>query len=166
MSTEIIAKNPLILERFLANLSVEVEPFAVCQLDQGWRLSLPAPPCAMLHFVVKGDGWLSCSDGTHVPIGADWAIVIPKGTAHSLDSQEDFENELKIECTPTGPPVHYINAGDSGEAVMTVGCGTLNVRYGEALGLFDHLSEMLIIDLSAIPEIPNLFSMMLSVQDS
>jgi AraC-like DNA-binding protein len=164
MSTEIIAKYPLILERFLANLSVEVEPFAVCQLDQGWRLSLPAPPCAMLHFVVKGDGWLSCKDGTHVPICADWAIVIPKGTAHSLDSQEDFDYEQKIECTPTGPPVHYINAGDSGEADMTVGCGTLNVRYGEALGLFDHLSEVLIIDLSAVPEVPNLFSMLLAEQ--
>jgi hypothetical protein len=47
-----------ILDRYLANLSVEVEPFALCMLQSGWRLTLPGPPCAMLHFVVEGDGWL------------------------------------------------------------------------------------------------------------
>jgi len=153
-----------ILERYLANLSVEVEPFAVCLLDRGWRLSLPGPPCAMLHFVVEGEGWLSCRDGTHQHIGPNWAVVIPTGRDHSLDTLEQFYRELKIECTPTGPPVHYIIAGDAGPSEMKVGCGTLNVRYGEALGLFDHLSEILIIDMSDIPNVPNLFQMLLDEQ--
>ncbi len=48
-----------ILDRYIANLSVEVEPFALCMLQAGWRLTLPAPPCAMLHFVIEGEGWLS-----------------------------------------------------------------------------------------------------------
>ena len=153
-----------ILERYLANLSVEVEPFAVCLLDRGWRLSLPGPPCAMLHFVVEGEGWLSCRDGTHKRIGPNWAIVIPTGVDHSLDTLKQFSRELKIECTPTGPPVHYIVAGESGPAEMKVGCGTLNVRYGEALGLFDHLSEILVIDMSRIPNVPNLYRILLDEQ--
>jgi hypothetical protein len=49
-----------------------------------------------------------------------------------------------------------MQAGDS-PAEMVVGCGTLNVRYGESIGLFDHLSEILGVDLSAVPEIPGLF---------
>jgi len=49
---------------------------------------------------------------------------------------------------------------------MTVGCGTLNVRYGEALGLFDHLSDMLIIDLSEIPGVSNLFQILMTEQAS
>jgi AraC-like DNA-binding protein len=153
-----------ILDRYLANLSVEVEPFAVCMLDPGWRLSLPGPPCAMLHYVVRGDGWMSRADGTHVRIGPNWVIVIPTGAAHSLETQEDFEHELRIDCTPTGPPVHYIVAGDDGPVEMVVGCGTLNVRYGEALGLFDHLSEPLVIDLSRVAEVPSLFQMLLDEQ--
>ena len=36
-----------ILERYLANLSVVVEPFALCLLEAGWRLTLPGPPCAI-----------------------------------------------------------------------------------------------------------------------
>ena len=153
-----------ILERYLANLSVEVEPFAVCLLDHGWRLSLPGPPCAMLHFVVEGEGWLSCRDGTHTRIGPNWLIVIPTGKAHSLDTVEPVEQELKIACTPDGPPVHYIVAGDAGPSEMKVGCGTLNVRYGEALGLFDHLTDVLVIDMSGIPVVPGLFTMLLDEQ--
>jgi AraC-like DNA-binding protein len=155
-----------ILERYLSNLSVKVEPFAVCMLDRGWRLTLPGPPCAMLHFVVRGDGWLSCPNGTHTPIGKNWVIVIPTGTAHSLETEENCDHELSIPCTPDGPPVHYIIAGESGPLDMTVGCGTLNIRYGEALGLFDHLTEMLVIDMSAIPEVSQLFSQIMDEQSS
>lgn len=155
-----------ILERYLANLCVEVEPFAVCLLDRGWRLSLPGPPCAMLHFVVEGEGWLSCRDGTHTQIGPNWVVIIPAGKDHSLDSREQIDQELKIECTPTGPPIHYINAGTVGPSEMKVGCGTLNVRYGEALGLFDHLTELLVIDMSAVPEVATLFRLLLDEQVS
>ena len=155
-----------ILDRYLTNLSVEVEPFAVCLLEGGWRLTLPGPPCAMLHFVVEGEGWLSCPDGTHARIGPNWVVVIPNGRSHSLDTREQFERELKIECSPSGPPVHYIIAGENGIPEMKVGCGTLNVCYGEALGLFDHLDEMLIVDLSGIPVVPALFRLLLDEKAS
>jgi AraC-like DNA-binding protein len=145
------------LERYLDNLSIEVEPFAVCLVESGWRLTLPGPPSAMLHFVVEGDGWLSCPDGTHAKIGPNWLIVIPSGTQHSLDSREDFENELRIDCAPEGPPVHRIVAGNGESAKMVVGCGTLNVRYGDAMGLFDHLSESLVVDLSQVHGVNTLF---------
>jgi AraC-like DNA-binding protein len=154
---------PSILDRYLANLSVEVEPFALCMLESGWRLTLPGPPCAMLHFVVRGEGWLSCPDGSHSRIGPNWLIVIPTGTVHSLETPEDYQHELKIDCTPSGPPVHHIVAGES-PAEMVVGCGTLNVRYGESIGLFDHLSQVLVVDLSKLREVPVLFQSLIQEQ--
>jgi len=117
----------------------------------------------MLHFVVQGDGWLSCPDGTHARLGPNWLIVIPTGTVHSLDTREKCDHELKIECTPAGPPVHHIVAGKT-PAEMVVGCGTLNVRYGESIGLFDHLSEVLVVDLSDVPEIPGFFHSLIQEQ--
>jgi AraC-like DNA-binding protein len=156
-------RDASILDSYLANLNVEVEPFALCMLQSGWRLTLPGPPCAMLHFVVQGEGWLSCPDGSHNPIGPNWLIVIPTGTVHSLETPEDFEHELRIDCTPSGPPVHYIVAGES-PAEMVVGCGTLNVRYGEAVGLFDHLAQVLVVDLSEIAEVPFLFQSLIQEQ--
>ena len=79
-----------ILDRYLANLSVEVEPFALCLLEFGWRLTLPGPPCAMLNFVDPCDGWLSCHDASHTQIGPNWLNVNPAGTEHSLETTEQF----------------------------------------------------------------------------
>ena len=158
-----IPETVSILERYLANLSVEVEPFALCLLEAGWRLTLPGPPCAMLHFVVAGDGWLIGPDGARKRIGPGWVIVIPEGAQHSLDTRENPEHELKIECTPSGPPVHHIVAGD-GPVEMTVGCGTLNVRYGEAMGLFDHLTDVLAVDLSAVAGVAAMFEALVDEQ--
>lgn len=153
-----------ILDRFLENLSVEVEPFALCMVQSGWRLTLPGPPCAMLHFVVEGEGWVSCADGTHKRIGPNWLIVIPVGTRHSLDTRLNYREELSIDCTPSGPPVHHIVAGEESEAEMVVGCGTLNVRYGETMGLFDHLQETLTVDLSHVPGIADMFNALIDEQ--
>lgn len=154
------------LDRYLENLSVEVEPFALCLLDSGWKLTLPGPPCAMLHFVVSGEGWLSAPNGTHEHIGPNWLIVVPPGLVHSLETREDFERELKIPCTPSGPPVHRILAGEDGPLEMVVGCGTLNVRFRDTVGLFDHLGELLIVDLSNVPEVPSLFQSLIVEQSS
>lgn len=160
-----ISETFSILERYLANLRVEVEPFALCLLESGWRLTLPGPPCAMLHFVVDGTGWLIGPDDVKIHIGPGWLIVIPEGAQHSLDTREKSEHELKIDCTPSGPPVHHIVAGD-GPVEMTVGCGTLNVRYGEAIGLFDHLAEVLAVDLSDVQGVMTMFDVLIDEQSS
>ena len=51
----------MILDKLLSNLSVEVEPFALCHIERGWRLRLPEPPVPLLHFVLKGEGAVSGS---------------------------------------------------------------------------------------------------------
>lgn len=163
MPAETSQNQTSLLDRYVANLSVEVEPFALCLLEHGWRLTLPGPPCAMLHFVVEGEGWLASPDGSRLRIGPGWLIVIPAGLQHSLDTQESYEHELKIDCTPSGPPIHRIVAGE-GPVEMRVGCGTLNVRYGEAMGLFDHLNEVLAVDLSDVPRVGMLFESLIDEQ--
>ena len=152
------------LDRFLQNLSVEVEPFALCMLDAGWRLTLPGPPVAMLHFVVQGEGSVIVPNKKPEKIGPNWLVVIPAGTGHSLETAGSVTRELRIDCAPEGPPVHRIVAGESGPLEMVIGCGTLKVRYGEAMDLFGHLREMLVVDLSSIPEVPILFKGILAEQ--
>jgi AraC-like DNA-binding protein len=152
------------LDRYLKNLHVEVEPFAICLVDDHWRLTLPGPPVNMLHFVVEGDGWLIAPGMPRQRIGPNVLAVIPVGAGHTLEARGDITEELRIECTPEGPPVHRIKAGDDGPLDLVVGCGTLNVRYGDAFGLFDHLTQTLVVDLSDIPEVPVLFQGMLAEQ--
>lgn len=40
----------MLIDRLLANLSVRVEPFVLCQLSSGWRMHLPGPPGITLHY--------------------------------------------------------------------------------------------------------------------
>jgi AraC-like DNA-binding protein len=152
------------LQKYLENVSIEVEPFALCLLDSGWRLSLPGPPVTMLHFVVSGDGWMTSAEGGRVPVGANCVAVVPHGVQHSLETRGHIHDELNIPCTPDGPPVHRIVAGDSGPLEMVVGCGTLRARFRIALGLFDQLKKIVIADLSSVPEAPALFQSILAEQ--
>lgn len=154
------------LERYLKNLSVNVEPFAVCMVDNHWRLTLPGPPVAMLHFIVQGEGSVLAPGLPRTRIGPNFLIVIPRGAVHSLEAGPDVNEELKIDCAPSGPPVHHIQAGDGSDLVLVVGCGTLKVHYGEAFGLFDHLRQTLVVDLSGVPEVPILYQGILAEQAS
>ena len=43
----------MLLEKLLSNLTVHVEPFALCTVSEGWRLHLPGPPGLLLHFVSR-----------------------------------------------------------------------------------------------------------------
>lgn len=154
------------LERYLKNLSVDVEPFALCLLDNHWRLTLPGPPVAMLHFIVQGDGWLLAPGLPRTRIAPNFLVVIPHGAVHSLEAGSEIDDEVIIDCAPSGPPVHRIQAGDGSNLVMVVGCGTLKVRYREAFGLFDHLRQTLVVDLSGVPEVPILYQGLLAEQAS
>ena len=153
------------IDRYLSNMSVDIAPFALCMLDSGWRLTLPGPPVAMLHFIVQGDG-MGLWSGSATK--ADWGQLDDRRPVRdgplSGNGVGTIVEELTIPCTPDGPPIHRIVAGDGGPVEMVVGCGTLSVRYGETIGLFDHLQDLLIVDLSSVPEVPQLFQSMLTEQ--
>ena len=155
-----------VLEHYVNAMDIEVEPFALCLIDSGWRLTLPGPPVAMLHFIVQGEGWVISPDRPRQRIGPNSLIVIPPGAIHSLESTDEIGDELCIECAPEGPPVHRIKAGSGEDLDIVVGCGTLCVHFGEAFGLFDRLKQTLVVDLSDNPEVPILYQGMLSEQAS
>jgi hypothetical protein len=87
----------VILDNLLGNLTVEVEPFALCPLRVGWRLRLPAPPKPLLRFVLQGRGavldpddasqplallWLSCPWAPSMPSSAEAAYKTKSGSTH------------------------------------------------------------------------------------
>jgi AraC family transcriptional activator of mtrCDE len=153
-----------VLENYLQEMQIEVEPFALCLIDSGWRLTLPGPPVAMLHFIVQGEGWVICPDRPRQRIGPNFLIIIPPGAIHSLESTDKINDELRIECAPEGPPVHRIRAGSGDDLHMVVGCGTSCVHIGETFGLFDRLDQTLVVDLSDNPEVPILYQGLISGQ--
>src|SRR5262249_16343781 len=113
----------MLIDRLLANLSVRVEPFVLCQLSSGWRMQLPGPPGVMLHYVLKGRGAVRGPDGKSHPIARSWLVVVPPGTVHVLETGAKIRDELRVTAPPAGPPMHTITAGLAGAPDLIIACG-------------------------------------------
>jgi len=141
------------LDRLLSNLDVDVEPFAMCLVSDGRRLRLPGPPEVLLHFGLRGRGFVLGPDDAPHPFSTDSFAIIPKGAKHAIETGNPVENEENLPAPCQGGILPRLVAGPSVEPSLVVACGTLKVQYGEALGLFDHLHEVLHVDMSDTPAV-------------
>lgn len=154
----------MLLDKLLSNLLVHVKPFAICTLSEGWRLHLPGPSGLLFHFVLEGNGVLYGPRGDAHPIAPMHLSVVPIGAKHILESSGDFRDELRIDSPPSGGQVCQIVAGTREQADLVVSCGIVSVRYGPSLDLFDHLHEVLAVDLSSVPQALSAFQGIMAEQ--
>jgi AraC family transcriptional regulator, activator of mtrCDE len=154
----------VILDKLLANLSVEVEPFALCHINPGWRMRLPEPPVPLLHFVLRGQGAICGQRDVPRPIAASSMIVIPPGIKHALQADGPIEHERRIGPEQAGSLVCQPDGGKPSDACLVVACGLVKVQHGPALDLFAHLKDMLATDLADEPLVSAAFSRILAEQ--
>lgn len=152
------------LDDLLTNMAVEVDPFALCMVSSGWRLSLPAAPEVLLHFVLQGRGSVLGPKGEPNSVGPYWLGIVPKGAVHALVSTGRIDHEQRITATAPGEAVPHLIAGSSETPELIVACGLVRVRYGCSFGLFDHLHEVLAVDLSDSPQVQASFQGILAEQ--
>ena len=156
----------VLLDKLLDYVSVHAEPFATCLLSSGWRLRLPGPPEVMFHFVMQGNGYLRGPDGELFPLERFFLAVVPKGTQHSLECGQSVESEEVIQEPPAADGIVRLVAGIATAAELRVACGTVSVTYGDSLGLFERLREIIVADLSAYPQVRIAFEGILAEQVS
>ena len=154
----------MVLSKLLSNLAVKVQPFALCEVNKGWRLRLPGPSGTMLHFVLKGEGFMHGPNGETHTLKPFSLSVVPSGMMHSLVPYGEIEEELRIDSPPSGEGVCHITAGPKDESELVLACGLINVNFGESLGLFDHLNEILVVDFSEAPQVKEIFSSIITEQ--
>ena len=154
----------MLLDELLANVIVHVEPFAMCLLDSGWRLKLPGPPDVMFHFVLHGSGRLRGMDGKTYRIEPFFLAVVPKGARHSLECGTRVQSERAIEAPPEGHGVVSLVAGVLPAPDLRVACGVVRVTYGDSLGLFQRLRDIIVADLSSYPQVRDAFETILAEQ--
>ncbi len=152
------------LDKLLHNLALELRPFALCMVDAEWRLRLPGPPEVLIHFVLQGQGAVRGPDGVALQLAPMSMAVIPAGAAHVLEGSGELLHELEIDAPPEGPPIHQIVAGTRKHHDLVIACGMVNARYRESIGLFDHLHDVLTVDLSDVPHVAELFEGILAEQ--
>ena len=155
----------MLLDKLLRNVFVHVEPFATCLLDDGWRLSLPGPPDVMFHFVLEGSGFVIGPGGQRHRLERFCLAVVPKGTPHSIECGASIRSERSIPAPPVVEGVVQLVAGE-GPHDLRIACGVVNVRYGDSLGLFQRLNDVLVADLSGFPQSRLAFETLLAEQSS
>mgnify|MGYP001815406904 CR=1 FL=1 len=156
--------SPVLLSKLLSILSVEVKPFAICRVNHGWRLRLPGPTGIMLHFVLEGDGTMVAPSGEKFALKPYSLSVVPKGVAHSLEPVGKINEELRIDSSPTGEQVCQICAGPEKDCGLVLACGLVKVNFGDSLGLFDHLRDILAVDFSDSPQVKDVFPRIMAEQ--
>ena len=154
----------MLLDKLLDYVTVHSEPFATCLLSSGWRLRLPGPPGVMFHYVMQGSGILRGSEGQEFPLERFSLAVVPTGVRHTLECGVDVQSERVIEAPPTGEGVVRLVAGNQVSAELRVACGAVNVTYGDSLGLFHRLREIIVADLSGYPQVRLAFEGILAEQ--
>ena len=153
------------MERVLAHLSVSVDPFAVCAIGAGWRLRLPPPADAMLHFVLEGTGTLrGGANAPALPLYPYCLAVVPRRSPHALESTRPITDERVIEALPDSTDVLDLRAGSDADVDLRVACGLVHATYGNALALFGRLTEPVVADLSHYPQARTAFETILAEQ--
>jgi AraC-like DNA-binding protein len=119
----------------------------------------------MLHFVLAGSGFVRSAAGTVQPLSLCSLAVVPKGAPHSLEPGGEIAKQCVIDPdAETLPSAPVISTESAEPPVMIVACGLVKVRYGAALGLFDKLEDVVVEDLSDVPQVRSAFKDILAEQ--
>lgn len=154
--------DPLLLERLLEDLALEVDAFATCVVSSGWRLRMAQRPSVTLHFVLRGDGELQVGGDPPVPLGPYHLALVPQGRRSSIQRGRPVEHDAAARPTSTdGPGTPRFVAGPDGDRELVVACGRLHARYAAGLGLFDLMHDPVVLDFSDSPEMQATFERLL-----
>jgi AraC-like DNA-binding protein len=143
----------MLLEKLFENLALTVDPFATCQLADGWRLRY----WVTLHYILQGDGELKLGSGQLLGLPSSALAVMPPGLTHAIQcGAVSHETGVDGQGDPQAPLCELV-AGPLDQLRLTVACGRVQVSYANGMGLFDHLKEAIVLDFSDSPQMRGIF---------
>ncbi len=139
------------LERLLLTLAVRVHAFSVCEVQSGWRLAFDPEEAITIHYVLVGAGTLQLPGALPVQFGPQHLLIVPPGVPYSFSDGGDYivgEARAADSCSMPSNGLVKFTAGD-GSRDMLIACGEISANYAGAYGVFDHLREPIVADLSS-----------------
>ena len=89
---------------------------------------------------------------------------MPPGALHTLEPSGPIQYEKRIEKPPNDRPICELVAGPCKNPNFVVACGVIHVTYGQSLGLFNHLKDILVADMAGISQVAAAFQGILAEQ--
>jgi hypothetical protein len=73
-----------ILDKLLTTLSVRLHAFAVCEIQEGYRLGFDPMEAVTIHYILAGNGVVQIGSGTSVSFSPNCVVVVPARTQQSI----------------------------------------------------------------------------------
>ena len=131
------------VQRLFDLLDVKLDAFAMCEIESSCSLNCDPVDKIVVHFALRGEGWLECDRGTFA-IHPGTMIVVPKRMAKRISGSGPISKvvDATVAC-PFGDGLVKFRACDT-TADLVIGCGLLTADVGQGLGLFDHLQQPIV----------------------
>lgn len=135
----------LTLDQMLDGLTVEVQPFALCEARGNGVIDLGSREHATLHYVLTGSGTFTLAGQPDILSSDGTILVTPARVSHRLKAKPQALCEA-LNCVPLGPDWQVHRAGHGSNGVI-VACSEISVGYRGIEGIFDYLQAPLVCRL-------------------
>ncbi len=151
------------LDKLLAALEVEVEPFAVCDIRRDWAVAMSPDEHVTLHFCVGGRGRLRVGARHVSTFEPQTLMVVPCGVRHRVEPEAGSSDVLDAaaDCR-VEHGIRRLEAGTDDVGVLMV-CGRLRACYLGGFSVFAALREPAAVRF-ADEQVHRLFEAMLAEQ--
>lgn len=110
-------------------LDVQVDAFAICEIDSNRWLAYPPVESILVHFVLEGEGAIECEHGRY-EMRTGQVLVVPRNLAKRIEGRALGLIEVADASAPASSPPGMILA-----------CGSISVGLGGLPGLLDGLDR-------------------------
>jgi AraC-like DNA-binding protein len=131
------------LDRLLVTLDVDVQSFALCQVERGRRLVAEPVDAIMVHYVLSGTHFMAVPKQDPVVCSAGSIVLIPPAFRPrvALDDGPSVDILAKDRSSLTREGLLLMDATDGGEAELRFISGIVQASFSGSFGLLDNLSN-------------------------
>ena len=134
------------LDQLIEGLEVGVSAFALCEVRQDAKFILKEETNTALHYVLSGSGNAWQSGGRKFSLEPHTIMIIPPGSLVAVTNEQGAEIPPS-HCEPLPEDWANLTVG-SGAPGIKLACGFIRAMHLETTGLFDHLREPLVVNVS------------------
>lgn len=133
------------VQTLLDFLTVTTKAFAACDIGEGYALKVTPINDIVIHYVIEGEGAVEW-EGGRVALHQGMIAIIPRNMPKRLIGPGEQVKELPLGegCMLGNGIVRYQTSQDDQHS-LRLACATVFAGIGQGVGLFEHLSEPLIV---------------------
>jgi len=136
------------LDRLIEGLEVGISAFAICEVRRDTKFILKEETNTALHYVMSGNGMAWQAAGRSFPLKPHTVMIVPPGSLVAITNEQTADkNPSDPSCDPLPGGWDSLTVGDGGPGIKLV-CGFVHAMHLKTTGLFDHLREPLVDDLT------------------